>query len=1131
MPNEFVARNGVIALNNSVITGSLNVTAGITGSLFGTASFATTASFVANAVSASFATTASYVLNAVSASFASTASFIPTSSLTNNFFVQGGNSFGAQAVLGTNDVQNLALETNGSTRMFISSGGNVGIGTTSSLANFQVGNSSALANYQGGLVGMILPTGSGTWIELADNSTNGTAFRISKDSGAGIIFNANGREIGFKADSYSTTMTDAQLILKTSGNVGIGKTTPAAKLDVSGSVIISGNVGIANTSPLNKLHITQGTDTAYPTLGTGKGGLFIAGDNNLYGLYVGINTSDGNSYMQVMRNNTATAYNLILQPVGGNVGIGKTSPNATLDVSGSTIITGSLNVTAGITGSLFGTSSFATSASFALTASFIPTSSLTGNFFVQGGNSFGAQALLGTNDVQNLAFETSGSTRMFISSSGNVGIGTTSPDERLTVGAGNGISIRTVNSGTYGALKFGTNDATYAAAWAGIDSDGEGVGINVSNLRFYTSFGSIAERMRITSAGNVGIGKTTPTAKLDVSGSVIITGSLNVLGSITTTGTLTAQTLVVQTITSSTDFVTGSTRFGSLLANTHQFTGSVSMTGSLAVTGTATISTSLTNPLLIGGTTTTSTITYQPTSGVGTTGADHIFKVGNNGATEAMRILNSGNVGIGTASPTYRTHIETTGADVFLTKNTSTTSFNRSFFHNNLGTGIQLSCFGSAYPFGTAFGVGVNGTVIESNGSNEFAIGTTVAHPLILGTNGTERMRIISAGNVLIGTTTAGANGKLQVSGSIGLSGNSEIRQNTNSDGSTLKILATQFVGASTNSAGYGYSGGGIIASVSAADSTLLLDAGRTTSTDGRFKIANTTSSNTSLSLEKNGVYTLFASTSGNVGIGTGTPNAKLDVSGSLNISGSGVQVPLQVSSGSTSLLFVSQSGNVGIGTTSPTARLQLGTLASVSTATPQTISLGGTFSNSAGSNIKLKVYDDGTSIGGISVSDGQLEVNAWSTGKIAFYRGTTQSAIIDASGSVGIGTISPAYKLDVSGSARVQSGLVAPLLFNRITTTYTLVLTDQGKMIEADFSTNIVITVPLNSNVAFPIGTEIAFVKRGSGNAQIIGESGFAGSVTVNSVSGLYTLKDQYGVASLVKVDTNEWYLYGNLL
>jgi hypothetical protein len=54
---------------------------------------------------------------------------------------------------------------------------------------------------------------------------------------------------------------------------------------------------------------------------------------------------------------------------------------------------------------------------------------------------------------------------------------------------------------------------------------------------------------------------------------------------LTVAGTLTAQTLVVQTITSSVDFVTGSTRFGSILDNTHIFTGSVSITGSLALAG------------------------------------------------------------------------------------------------------------------------------------------------------------------------------------------------------------------------------------------------------------------------------------------------------------------------------------------------------------------------------------------------------------------------------------------------------------------------------------------------------------------------------------------------------------------
>jgi hypothetical protein len=50
-------------------------------------------------------------------------------------------------------------------------------------------------------------------------------------------------------------------------------------------------------------------------------------------------------------------------------------------------------------------------------------------------------------------------------------------------------------------------------------------------------------------------------------------------------GTLTAQTINVQTITSSIEFNTGSTRNGALSTNTHQFTGSVGMTGSLVVTG------------------------------------------------------------------------------------------------------------------------------------------------------------------------------------------------------------------------------------------------------------------------------------------------------------------------------------------------------------------------------------------------------------------------------------------------------------------------------------------------------------------------------------------------------------------
>ena len=54
----------------------------------------------------------------------------------------------------------------------------------------------------------------------------------------------------------------------------------------------------------------------------------------------------------------------------------------------------------------------------------------------------------------------------------------------------------------------------------------------------------------------------------------------------TVASTLTAQTLVVQTITSSVDFVTGSTRFGSVIGNTHVFTGSMAVSGGLVVSST-----------------------------------------------------------------------------------------------------------------------------------------------------------------------------------------------------------------------------------------------------------------------------------------------------------------------------------------------------------------------------------------------------------------------------------------------------------------------------------------------------------------------------------------------------------------
>jgi hypothetical protein len=76
-------------------------------------------------------------------------------------------------------------------------------------------------------------------------------------------------------------------------------------------------------------------------------------------------------------------------------------------------------------------------------------------------------------------------------------------------------------------------------------------------------------------------------------------GDQTITGSLTTTNTITAQTLVVQTVTSSIEFVTGSTKNGSILTNTHQFTGSVGVTGSLSINGSPAILTNQTSSMSV----------------------------------------------------------------------------------------------------------------------------------------------------------------------------------------------------------------------------------------------------------------------------------------------------------------------------------------------------------------------------------------------------------------------------------------------------------------------------------------------------------------------------------------------------
>ena len=166
---------------------------------------------------------------------------------------------------------------------------------------------------------------------------------------------------------------------------------------------------------------------------------------------------------------------------------------------------------------------------------------------------------------------------------------------------------------------------------------------------------------------------------------------------LTVAGTLTAQTLVVQTITSSVDFVTGSTRFGSILGNTHVFSGSVTM-----------------NP-------------------------------------NGLFVSSSGLVGIGTTNPSFT--LDVNGSGRFASPSTFGTSASNGDVTIISNSG-PFTIRGRA-TYDRAF-LGLSWDTSPDRGvmiANELSFNTGA----VFGTNvGTEKMRITSAGNIGFSTSSPG---------------------------------------------------------------------------------------------------------------------------------------------------------------------------------------------------------------------------------------------------------------------------------------------------------------------------------------------------------------------------------------
>ena len=464
-----------------------------------------------------------------------------------------------------------------------------------------------------------------------------------------------------------------------------------------------------------------------------------------------------------------------------------------------------------------------------------------------------AKISLYTSDGTNSAAE-----RMTILANGNVGIGTASPLDILQVeknqNASTAFYFTNSTSGTASRSRIIVNSdasagnlsfAMYSSGHASFPNEGWIFTSGVSTPLILATTGT--ERMRITTAGNVGIGTTSPAYKFNVSNNDAEgfefrpgnTSNINILQNYN------RATSVYTTL--------------DLRASDFLFKNGTTTALTIASTGAATFSSSVTA---------TNGTFYNAAGGTimniysDNNTTDNILLVrGNSGSTIGLAVKGSGNVGIGTASPGYKLDIQST-TDASL-----------------------LQLISSATANNTALRIGIDGDNSFINASG----GSTGI--LQLRTYGTTALTITSTGAATFnGSVTAKS---YNLTGTNGYSG--QIIQ----QGDLLSTVATNLLIQSATSSGIG------------------------------FLTNNTTD------------FRMFINTLGNVGIGTTSPLAPLQIS---SPTGGAIRLQYGTNSGygqietsaANDLIFktngaaginnrmtiLETNGNVGIGTASPSALL-----------------------------------------------------------------------------------------------------------------------------------------------------------------------------------------------------------------
>jgi cytoskeletal protein CcmA (bactofilin family) len=281
----------------------------------------------------------------------------------------------------------------------------------------------------------------------------------------------------------------------------------------------------------------------------------------------------------------------------------------------------------------------------------------------------GNERITGVNTGNSLRFVTNNAEAMRIDSSGNVGIGVSSPSYELGFGDSSGVERFSIDVGTIEAEAIHV-----ATANRHLTFDASGPGSRYISFKTGSTAYNGTEKVRIDSSGNVGIGTTSPNA---AEFSATPNGVLEVEGT---------KPVVYLSETDTTD--------------AHAWLG------------------------------VSNGVTY-----LGSTGSGLQIRTGTDSASTKVTIDTSGNVGIGTSSPSQKLEVSGTDSRIYIT------SANTDIDMDSSGNG-QISIDGNGYAGAIA---------LNAQGMNIYT--NSPSRDVIFGTDETERVRIDGTGNLLVGKT------------------------------------------------------------------------------------------------------------------------------------------------------------------------------------------------------------------------------------------------------------------------------------------------------------------------------------------------------------------------------------------